>query len=61
MLHDGIGELETTPAGEIINLHPDQPCWLSLAEQPKADENFLQERPAVIGDEGRNPCIQQRT
>lgn len=53
MAYEGIGELEITRVGDTITLRPARPDWLSLAAQPKADEDFLQERPAVISDEGR--------
>lgn len=33
---------------------PDNNSWSSLHDHPKADDDFLQERPAVIADEGRD-------
>jgi len=53
MAYDGVGELEITRNGDTITLRPVRPNWISLAELPKADEGFLQDRPDVIGDEGR--------
>lgn len=53
MEYAGVSELEITREGDAIILRPIRPSWLTLAEQPKADEDFLKERPAVVGDEGR--------
>lgn len=53
MAYEGVGELEITRNGDTITLRPVRPSWTSFAELPKADEDFLQERPDVIGDEGR--------
>lgn len=53
MAYDGIGELEITRKGDTITLRPLRPSWQSLADLPKADADFLQERPSVISDEGR--------
>jgi len=48
----------TTPAPVPETRHPQAddslcPSWLSLAELPAADADFLQERPPIIQDEGR--------
>ncbi|UVJ42102.1 type II toxin-antitoxin system VapB family antitoxin [Pseudomonas sp. LS1212] len=53
MAYEGVGELEITRNGDVITLRPVRPSWQSLAELPKADEDFLQERPSIVGDEGR--------
>ena len=53
MAYDGVGELEITRNGDTITLRPVRPGWLSLAELPKADADFLEERPSAISDEGR--------
>ncbi|WP_095162355.1 type II toxin-antitoxin system VapB family antitoxin [Pseudomonas sp. Irchel 3F5] len=59
MAYEGVGELEITRSGDtitlrpVITLHPVRPSWLSLAELPKADADFLHERPSVVSDEGR--------
>lgn len=53
MTYDGVGELEITRSGDTITLRPVRPSWLSLAKLPKAEADFLQERPSVVGDEGR--------
>lgn len=53
MAYDGIGELEITRKGDTITLRPLRPSWQSLADLPKADADFLQDRPSVISDEGR--------
>lgn len=53
MAYEGIGELEITRKGDVITLRPVRPSWTSLHDLPKADDDFLQERPTVMGDEGR--------
>ncbi len=53
MEYEGVSELEITREGDVIILRPVRPNWLTLADQPKADGDFLRERPAVVGDEGR--------
>jgi len=53
MAYEGIGELEITKEGDVITLRPVRPSWSSLHDLPKADDDFLQERPTVVGDEGR--------
>jgi antitoxin VapB len=53
MAYEGVGELEISREGDVITLRPARPSWASFAELPKADADFLQERPAVVADEGR--------
>ena len=53
MSYEGLGELEITRTGDTITLRPTRPDWLSLADLPKADDDFLQERHNVVSDEGR--------
>ncbi|WP_137887710.1 type II toxin-antitoxin system VapB family antitoxin [Pseudomonas sp. 2FE] len=53
MAYEGVGELEISREGDVITLRPARPSWASLPELPKADADFLQERPVVVGDEGR--------
>jgi antitoxin VapB len=53
MAYEGVGELEISREGDVITLRPARPSWASFSELPKADADFLQERPAVVGDEGR--------
>lgn len=53
MAYEGVGELEIIRNGDTIILRPVRPDWLSLAELPKADGDFLEERPPVVSDEGR--------
>jgi antitoxin VapB len=56
MAYEGVGELEITRNGDVVTLRPARPTWGSMAELPKADSDFLQERPDVVNDEGRfNP------
>lgn len=53
MANEGLGELSITKEGDVITLRPVRPSWLSLRDLPRADEDFLQERPSVIVDEDR--------
>lgn len=53
MAYEGVGELEITRNGDTITLRPVRPSWLSLAELPKADADFLEQRQSVVSDEGR--------
>ena len=53
MEFDGVSELEIVKNGDSITLRPLRPSWASFAELPKTDEDFLQNRPPVISDEGR--------
>jgi len=53
MAYDGVGELEITRVGDTITLRPVRPSWTSLAELPKTDVDFLNERPSIVSDEGR--------
>ena len=53
MAYEGIGELEITRVGDVITLRPARPSWSSLPDLPKADDDFLQERPSIVEDEGR--------
>lgn len=49
----GVNELEISVEGNAIVLRPVRPDWLSFAELPRADNDFLQERDDVIVDDGR--------
>lgn len=53
MAYEGIHELEISREGDVITLRPARPSWASFSELPKADVGFLQDRPAVAGDEDR--------
>ncbi|MBY5928005.1 AbrB/MazE/SpoVT family DNA-binding domain-containing protein [Halomonas sp. DP8Y7-3] len=53
MAYEGIRELEITRDGDVITLRPVRPSWESFKDLPKADDDFLQERPSVVDDEGR--------
>jgi antitoxin VapB len=53
MSYDGIDELEITRIGDTITLRPVRPTWLSLAELPKSDIDFLQDRTSIVSDAGR--------
>lgn len=50
---DGVSELEIVKQGDSIILRPVRPTWKSLAQNSKADADFLQERPDIVSDEGR--------
>lgn len=53
MAYEGIGELEISREGDVITLRPARPSWTSFAQQPKADDNFLTDRPDIVSEEGR--------
>jgi len=53
MAYAGIDKLEISRHGDTIILRPLRPSWLSLSEHPKADPDFLHDRPDMINDEGR--------
>ncbi|MBY5923856.1 MULTISPECIES: type II toxin-antitoxin system VapB family antitoxin [unclassified Halomonas] len=53
MAYEGIRELEITRDGDVITLRPARPSWESFKDLPKADDNFLQERPSVVNNESR--------
>ncbi len=53
MEFEGVSELEISREGDIIGLRPLRLNWLSLVEQPKADDVFLSNREQVIADESR--------
>jgi len=53
MEYQGISELEIVKEGDTLILRPVRPGWTSLADLPKADDDFLIERSDVIADEGR--------
>ena len=48
----GVTELTIERRGDSILLRPVRPDWPSLAEEPPADADFLNERPDLI-EEGR--------
>ncbi len=53
MAYEGVGELEISREGDVTTLRPVRPSWASFSELPKADVDFLGERPPVVDDEGR--------
>ncbi len=53
MEFQGVTCLEIDKDGDTITLRPARPGWLSLADHERAPADFLEQRPAVIGDEGR--------
>ncbi len=44
----GVSELEIRKEGDTLILRPVRPTWISLADEPALDADFLQERPDVI-------------
>jgi antitoxin VapB len=48
----GVTELTIERQGDTILLRPVRPDWLSFLDEPRADVDFLRERPDVI-EEGR--------
>ena len=55
MAYEGIRELGITRDGDVITLRPARPSWESFKDLPKADDDFLQERPSVVNNENRFP------
>lgn len=53
MEFDGVTELEITREGDAVILRPARPDWMSFADLPVVDADFLEQRPAVVDDEGR--------
>lgn len=53
MEYQGVKDLEIIKNGDTITLRPARPRWSSLAQCQGVGDDFLQERPDVIGDEGR--------
>lgn len=41
-------ELESPPSADAAMLRASRPDWLSLAELPAAERDFLQERPSIV-------------
>ena len=48
----GVTELTIEKRGDSILLRPGRPDWLSFKDDPRADADFLRERPDLI-QEGR--------
>lgn len=48
----GVTELTIERQGDTILLRPVRPDWLSYMDEPRADADFLHERPDLI-EEGR--------
>ncbi|MDR1432416.1 MAG: type II toxin-antitoxin system VapB family antitoxin [Propionibacteriaceae bacterium] len=46
---EDVKELEISRVGNVITLRPPRKSWSSFAELPLADEDFLAERPDVVG------------
>ncbi len=53
MEYQGVSELEIIKDGDTLILRPMRPSWVSLADTPKADDDFLSERNDIVSDEGR--------
>jgi antitoxin VapB len=49
---DGVTELTIEKQGDTILLRPVRPSWGSFLDEPRADAEFLSERPDLI-EEGR--------
>ncbi|MGC8537252.1 MAG: type II toxin-antitoxin system VapB family antitoxin [Rhizomicrobium sp.] len=46
----GVTELTIERQGDTILLRPVRPDWLSLMNEPRADADFLRERPDLVED-----------
>ncbi|MCI4677664.1 type II toxin-antitoxin system VapB family antitoxin [Rhodoblastus acidophilus] len=44
----GVTELTIEKRGDALLLRPVRPSWSSFANEPRADADFLRERPALI-------------
>lgn len=47
----GVSQVEIFQDGDCLVLRPLRPSWRSLLDQPKADADFLAERPALIDED----------
>ncbi|ERS91626.1 hypothetical protein Q671_15835 [Halomonas sp. PBN3] len=50
MAYEGVEELAISRKGDVVTLRPVRPSWTSFLEMPKAEDTYLQERLAVVGD-----------
>lgn len=48
MRFEGVTELEIRREGDTILLRPARPSWISFADEPRADADFMSERAAVF-------------
>jgi antitoxin VapB len=48
----GVSELTIEKHGDTILLRPVRPTWSSLVDEPRADPDFLRDRPELV-EEGR--------
>jgi antitoxin VapB len=48
----GISEVEIHKEGDALIIRPARLSWHSLLDEPKADADFLNERPAIIDETG---------
>ena len=52
MEFEGVTELEISREGNTLVLKPARPDWLSMADEERADPDFLIDREDVVGVEG---------
>ena len=48
MQYEGVTELEIRRDGDIILLRPARPSWISFAQKPLADPDFMADPPSVV-------------
>ncbi|MCC8396800.1 type II toxin-antitoxin system VapB family antitoxin [Paraburkholderia sp. MMS20-SJTR3] len=48
MRFEGVTELEIRREGDTIMLRPARPSWTSFADEPRADADFMSDRPAIF-------------
>jgi len=48
----GVKELAIEKQGDALLLRPVRPSWTSFADEPRADADFLRDRPDLV-EEGR--------
>jgi antitoxin VapB len=51
MEFENVKEVSIIKQGQSVILTPVKPDWLSLADEPEVDKDFMKERPAVFDEE----------
>ncbi|UYV18964.1 AbrB family transcriptional regulator [Halomonas qaidamensis] len=54
MVYEGVRKLKITQAKEVITLRPVRSSWISYPELPKADAEFLHQRPVIVDAKDRS-------
>ena len=48
MAYEGVEALAISREGDVVILRPVRPSWMTYLELPKAEDEYLQERPVVM-------------